>query len=94
MSDLSLILPWLSLAVGLIAVLRFYQDKRDRAIDEGRMKQTFEQLRKDIDLASIKISELERAQSCSDIDMAEVKRDVKHILESLNRIEDRLSKGA
>ena len=90
--QISTILPYISLIVGLIAVYKFYDDKRNRAIEEGQMRQTVAQLRKDIDAAYIKIHDIEKNASCAEIDLAEVRRDVKHILDALARIETKLSK--
>jgi hypothetical protein len=90
MMDISLALPWISIAVGIIAISRFYSDRRDRAVEEGKMKGEIAQLRKDLDSANLNIRGLESNARCVDIDLAEVKSDVKHILDALERIERKL----
>ena len=86
------LLPWLSLVVGLIAITRFYFDRWDRAVEEGKMQNEFTQLRKDLDACHLKIRDMENDARMVDIDLAEVKSDVKHILAALGRIEDKLEK--
>jgi hypothetical protein len=93
MMDIGIVLPWLSIAVGIIAISRFYSDRRDRAVEEGKMKGEIAQLRKDLDAAYINIRGLETNARCVDIDLAEVKSDVKHILDALERIERKLESG-
>jgi hypothetical protein len=91
--DIVVMLPWISLAVGIIAISRFYSDRRDRAVEEGKMKGEIVQLRKDLDAAYVKMRDLETNARCVDIDLAEVKSDVKHIIDALERIERRLENG-
>ena len=91
--DIVPMLPWISIAVGIIAISRFYSDRRDRAVEEGKMKGEIVQLRKDLDAAYIKMRDLETNARCVDIDLAEVKSDVKHIIDALDRIERRLENG-
>jgi hypothetical protein len=92
--DVSVALPWVSIVVGVIAILKFYADRRDRAVEEGKMKGEIAQLRKDIDAAYINIRSLEANARCVDIDLTEVKSDVKHILDALVRIERKLENGS
>ena len=84
------VLPWLSIAMGLIAIYKFIESKRTNIMQEGRRQQEIEQLRKDLTQAHDKIRDLEKETRCFDLDLAEVKGDVKHILDSLARIERKL----
>ena len=93
MMDITLVLPWLSLALGAIAIYKFAESKRINAMQEGRRQQEVEQLRKDLTSAHDKIRDLEKEHRCFDIDLAEVKSDVKHILVLLEKIEKRLENG-
>jgi hypothetical protein len=91
--NLSDVLPWLSLVVGLAAISKFYTDRRDRAIEEGKMQREIQQLRKDVDSAYLKMREIESAARCVDIDLASVQNDIKHILAALVRIENKLEQA-
>jgi predicted nucleic acid-binding Zn-ribbon protein len=90
MIELSVIMPWLSLAVALITVQRFFAEKRTRAIEEGKMQSKYEQLRSELDRACREIDCIKVNSRAVDIDVAELKRDIKHIMESLDRIENKL----
>jgi septal ring factor EnvC (AmiA/AmiB activator) len=92
--DITLVLPWLSLALGVIAIYKFAESKKERAMQEGRRHQEIEQLRKDLTNAHDKIRDLEKETRCFDLDLAEVKGDVKHILLVLEKIEKRLENGS
>jgi len=85
--DVTLIMPWLSLAVALIAILRFSDYKRQGAIMEGERLAKIKELEKDLMNAHNKIRDLEKETRCFDLDLAEVKNDIKHILSSITRIE-------
>jgi archaellum component FlaC len=91
--ELHLILPWLSLAVGVIAISRFYFDRWDRAVEEGKMRGEIEQLRKDIDSAYAKMRDMENVARCVDVDIASIQSDIKHILSALVRIENKLEQS-
>jgi len=90
MTDPSLILPWLSLILGLIAIYGFYNQRRINAMDQGKKQADIAQLRKDIDHAFDKLHLLEETSKCTDIDLAELKTDMKHVLGALERIERKL----
>jgi len=93
MIDVTTLLPWLSLALGVIAIYKFAESKRERAMQEGRRQQEIEQLRKDLTNAHDKIRDLEKETRCFDLDLTEVKSDVKHILSVLEKIERKLENG-
>ena len=85
--DVNVIMPWLSLAVALIAILRFSDYKRQGAMMDGEKQARIHQLEKDVINAHDKIRDLEKQTRCFDLDMAEVKNDIKHILVSITKIE-------
>jgi uncharacterized protein YlxW (UPF0749 family) len=91
MASIELIIPWVSLIVGLIAVASFATQRKKAAMDEGRRLADIGQLRKDLDRAFEKVHALEASRSCTDIDIAELKTDMKHVIAALERIENRLA---
>ena len=90
MINLSAILPWLSIAVSLIAIYGFYNQRRANAVEQGKKQQEIIQLKADLDRAFVKLHTLEESAKCTDSDIVGLSRDVKYILESLNRIERKL----
>ena len=91
--EISVVLPWLSLVVGILAISKFYADRRDRAVEEGKMQGEIAQLRRDIDAAYSKMREMETAARCADVDIASIQSDIKHILSALVRIENKLEQS-
>ena len=88
--DINLIMPWLSMAVALIAILRFSDYKRQGAVTEGKKCAEMEQLKRDIASAHDKVRDLEREHRGFDIEIVEMKSDIKHILQSITKIEKML----
>jgi len=90
MTNPTTILPWLSIAVSLIAVYGFYNQRRAHAVDQGRKQQEIIQLKADLDRAFVKLHTLEESAKNTDSDIVGLSRDVKYILASLERIERKL----
>jgi len=85
-------MPILSIIVGVIAIVGFFNTRKAAAVAEGKRQQELEQLERDVKAAHEKIRELEAAGKCTDGDIRELKTDMKHVLDALSRIEERLQK--
>jgi hypothetical protein len=91
MTDPTALLPWFSIIIGLITIYGFYNQRRAYIMDQGKRQADISQLRRDMDAAYAKIEVLEKASSCTDVDLAELRTDMKHVLGALERIERKLS---
>lgn len=90
MINITSFLPWLSFIIGLIAIYGFYNQRRAYAMEQGKKQADITQLRRDLDHAFEKIHSLEESGRCTDIDLAELRTDMKHVISSLERIEKKL----
>lgn len=84
-----------SLAAIIGAMVAFSQlntMKRNTQMDEGKRRQEAEQIKRDLDDAKARLAHLEAESRESQIDIAEIKTDVKHILKALSVIEEKLDR--
>lgn len=83
---IALLVSGVSFAASVVAILRYALQRRSLVLDEGRREEIIEQLKEEIVEARKRIRELEERLSDYDIDLAEIKTDVKHILRSVDEI--------
>ena len=86
------LMPIISIVVGLIAIIGFFNTRKAAAVAEGKRQQELAQLEKDVTAAHDRIRQLEEAGRCTEGDIRELKTDVKHIIDSLARIEAGLNR--
>jgi hypothetical protein len=79
-----------ALVVSLLAIAGFLIARRKVAVDEGKHLEAVRRLGEDLGHAYAKIHELEAASHERDVVTAEIKADVKHLLEAVARIEGKL----
>lgn len=91
-NSISIILGIASLLGTLIVIERFRIDKRASAMNDGKREQVNTQLRDDITDLKKRVSTLEEKFNASNIDLAEIKRDMKYVLEGLGKIEKKLDR--
>lgn len=90
MTDLSAVLPWLSLILAGIAIFGFFDQRRNVAIREGVRAAESLQLRKDVDSAHDKIRVLDASSRGVDVCMAAVQTKLDNIEAKLANIERKL----
>lgn len=90
--NLSTILAVASLLGTLIVIDRFRIDKRTAAVNDGRKEQVNAQLHEDIIDLKKRVNILEERFNQNNIDLAEIKRDMKYVLEGLGKIEKKLDR--
>ena len=90
--NLSMMVAIASLLGTLIVIERFRSDKRATAMSEGRKEQINAQVREDIVDLKKRVTVLEDKFNASTIDLAEIKRDMKYVLEGLGKIEKKLDR--
>lgn len=73
-----------------LSLWKLMKAQRGATVEEGKRMREQEQLQRDLAEAKAKIAELERRSQTADTDMAVIKSDVKHILTSLSKIEEKL----
>ena len=89
--ELDKILPWFSFILGLIAIYGFYSTRKKAAMEQGKREGKIEQLKVDIDGLGTKVRALEDESRCTDITLAELKTDMRNVIDALNRIEGRIN---
>jgi hypothetical protein len=90
--NLSTILAVTSLLGTLIVIDRFRIDKRTAAVNDGRKEQVNAQVHEDIIDLKKRVNILEERFNQNNIDLAEIKRDMKYVLEGLGKIEKKLDR--
>jgi len=90
--NLSTILAVASLLGTLIVIDRFRIDKRTAAVNDGRKEQVNAQVHEDIIDLKKRVNILEERFNQNNIDLAEIKRDMKYVLEGLGKIEKKLDR--
>jgi len=91
-SSVSMIVGIASLLGTLIVIERFRIEKRTTAMNDGKREQANTQLKDDITDLKKRVSILEDKFNASNIDLAEIKRDMKYVLEGLGKIEKKLDR--
>lgn len=89
-TGIALIGSGLSIMMALIAIVKFFDLRRQTVLDEGRRHEVIEQLRRDLDHAYEKVHSLEGDSKKMDRLMAEMKTDIKHILTAIQEIKEKL----
>lgn len=90
--NLSTILAIASLLGTLIVIDRFRIDKRTVAVNDGKKEQISAQVHDDIVDLKKRVNILEDRFNQNNIDLAEIKRDMKYVLEGLGKIEKKLDR--
>jgi uncharacterized Tic20 family protein len=90
--NIPVVLAIASLLGSLIVIERFRSDKRAVAVNDGRKEQVNMQVREDIVDLKKRVNVLEEKFNANNIDLAEIKRDMKYVLEALGKIEKKLDK--
>ena len=90
--NLSTILAIASLLGTLIVIDRFKIDKRTVAVNDGKKEQINAQVHDDIVDLKKRVNILEDRFNQNNIDLAEIKRDMKYVLEGLGKIEKKLDR--
>jgi len=79
-----------SLVGVFVAIWNVYRIKEESMQDEGRRQQEQQQLARMLSDAQHKIAELEGRIQQSDVNMSEIKVEIKHISAAVERIEKKL----
>ncbi|MHB9152937.1 MAG: hypothetical protein ACYC2S_09790 [Spirochaetales bacterium] len=90
--NLSAVLAIASLLGTLIVIDRFRIDKRTAAVNDGKKEQINAQVHDDIIDLKKRVNILEDRFNQNNIDLAEIKRDMKYVLEGLGKIEKKLDR--
>lgn len=90
MENLQMLVSIGSLVGVFIAIWNVYRIKEESMQDEGKRQQEQRQLAQMLSDAQHKISELEGRIQQSDVNMAEIKVEIKHISAAVERIEKKL----
>jgi predicted RNase H-like nuclease (RuvC/YqgF family) len=90
--SLTLLIAIISGLASLAAIATFLGNRRRAAMDEGKRQQIVEQIRQNLDRARERIREIENKLSTTEGDMRELKADVKHVLDAIERLEGKLDR--
>jgi hypothetical protein len=91
MINVEALLPWLSFALGLIAIYGFYNQRKRSAMEQGKRQAAVDELRRDLDTVKVEIKTLQDDSRCTDISLAELKTDMASVIKALDRIEGRIN---
>jgi len=90
MENLQMLVSISSLVGVFVAIWNVYRIKEESMQDEGRRQQEQQQLARMLSDAQHKIAELEGRIQQSDVNMSEIKVEIKHISAAVERIEKKL----
>jgi len=88
--DFAFVLTILSIIVAIITIILFLNTRKKVAMMEGAKEEQFKQVKEDLKIAFDDIKELKKKTSCTDNDITEIKTNVKTIMDSINKIMDKL----
>ena len=79
----------LSAIIGLTVIITFFSSRRNSAKDDGAMRQRIETMQRDLEAAHRRIEKLECERQSIEMTLAEMKSDIKHILEMMAEMRER-----
>lgn len=82
----------MALVVGLITIYNFGRQKGQAKVEEGKKQEKFDQIMRDLRAAWDEIRILKGCTASSDKTLAEIQVTLKHIQDSLNRVEAKLDR--
>ena len=74
----------------ILAVLAWVDSRRKAAVSEGKHVQTVDQLKEDLNRCHEKLRNLGDRLNTSDVNVGEIKADIRHILDAITRVEGKL----
>lgn len=86
--DLSTIVSLAAIAGAFFAFWQYRQQKKEIAVQEGKNKAEQDALKGKLEAAEKKISKLEDRAHCTDIDISEMKKDIKFIAETVRDLKE------
>lgn len=85
---------WISIAiaalVAIFAALAYAHTRRDIAVAEGKRQQELATLEKELEAVASRVSCLEAKVGATDVDLAEIKTDLKHVLGDISKLFDKI----
>lgn len=86
--DLSTLVSVGAIFAAIVAFWQFRQQRKEIAVQEGKSKEQQATLQKKVEEAVRKIEKLEDRAHCTDIDISEIKRDIKYIAEIVGELKE------
>jgi len=90
MAILAAVTSTVALIVSILGIITFGIERRKEAVKEGMHLQEVKQFKEDLARAHEKIRALQEKMQDREVTLAELSRDVKHIVEAVQRIEAKL----
>ena len=91
---IAIIVAFISFLAFIFQFLKYQEDKRKDTIEDGVRLERMERLTQDMERIRLDLKDLENRINASVPETAEMKNDIKHIMESLARIEGKLERGS
>lgn len=88
--DMALIGEILTLVLAVIAIAGAWRQRRTYIMAEGRSAQRIEELVAKLEAQQRKISDLDQKAHCSETDMAEMKANIRYLVETMREVKERI----
>lgn len=89
--NLEILLTLFSIIAAIIAIAGYYHQRRASIVAEGKSAAKIEALMGKVEVQERKISDLETKAHCTDLDMAEIKSDIKYLIGAVDEIKAALA---
>jgi len=89
----AIVVAFISFLAFIFQYLKYASDKRKDTIEDGIRLEKMERIGQDLERIRLDLKDLERRINEAAPETAEMKNDIKHIMESLSRIEGKLERG-
>lgn len=89
--NLEILLTLFSIIAAIIAIAGYYHQRRASIVAEGKSAAKIEALMGKVDVQEKKIADLEKKAHCQDMDVAEIKSDIKYLIGAVNEIKAALA---
>ena len=90
MTVVSLVASLVGILVGCTALFNFASNRRSAAMAEGKRQEAEAEMRRDLDRAHEKIRALEQCNQKNEVMLAEIRTDLKHVLDALREMREKL----
>ena len=88
--DLALIGQLVAIGAAMVAIFGWWHQRRTYIVAEGKNVAKIEALVGKVETQERKIADLESKAHCTDMDMAEIKSDIKYLIGAVNEIKEAL----
>ena len=92
--NLEILLTLISIIAAIIAIAGYYHQRRASIVAEGKSAAKIEALLGKVETQERKLLDLEKKAHCSDMDMAEVRADLKYLVSAVKEIRERIDEIA